>query len=89
MTGWTKAWLAWGIASVLGFAGIEAKALRSTEPNATLSAYLRTTFGFDERGPMPHVRRGIFYGLWGWFGLHILKRTAGCVSCITTPKTPS
>ena len=83
----TKAWIVWGIASGLSFAVIEAKALQV--PDATLSAHLRATFGFDDKGPVPHVRRGVFYALWGWFGLHILKRTAGCVSCIAPPKTSS
>lgn len=69
----TKAWIAWGFASSLGFAVIEAKALGV--PGATLSAHLRETFGFDDQGPFPRVRRGIFYVVWGWFGLHILDRT--------------
>lgn len=75
MTGWTKAWLAWGAAAVATFAAIEARALRV--PGATLSEHLRTGFGFDDRGPCPPLRRGLFYLLWGWFGLHILKRATG------------
>lgn len=78
MSGWTKAWLAWGSASAVSFGYLEARALQ--EPGATLSEHLRTTFGFDDRGPLPQLRRSLFYAAWGWFGLHILRRTAGCVS---------
>lgn len=93
MTGaprFTKAWLAWAIASILGFSAIEAKALAApAREAATLSAHLRLVFGFSEQGPVPPVRRGLFYLLWGWFGLHILQHTAGCVSCINPPIPPS
>jgi hypothetical protein len=86
MTGWTKAWIAWGSASALSFAAIESKALRVE--HATLSEHLRTVFGFDDSGPYPHLRRTTFYVTWGWFGLHILRKTAGCVSC-AVPSIPS
>lgn len=87
MTGWTKAWIAWGSASALSFAVIEAKALRV--PGASLSEHLRTTFGFDDTGPAPHLRRTAFYGVWGWFGLHILRRATGCVSEVLPSIPPS
>ena len=79
----TRAWVIWGAASGLGFAAIEAKAL--PVPGATLSAHLRTVFGFDDSGPVPAVRRTAFYAAWGWFGLHILRRTAGCSACVESP----
>lgn len=78
MTGWAKAWVAWGSATAVSFSVIEAKALQV--PGATLSEHLRKVFGFDDRGPAPHIRRLAFYGVWGWFGLHILRRATGCVS---------
>ena len=83
MTGWTKAWLGWGAASAIGFAVIEQRALKV--PGASLSEHTRTLFGFDNAGPHPGLRRCLFYGMWGWFGLHILRETAGCVSRITPP----
>lgn len=84
MQGYTRAWLAWGGATALGFTVIEAKAMRpdQTQP-ATLSSHLRLVFGFDDRGPVPALRRAAFYATWGWFGLHILRHTTQCVSCIT------
>jgi hypothetical protein len=82
----TRAWVAWLIISGLGFAGIEAKAL--SVPGATLSEHVRQAFGFEDTGPVPELRRGLFYLLWGWFGLHIFKRTTGCVSCIKPSRPP-
>jgi hypothetical protein len=87
MTGWTKTWVAWGAATGASFAVIEARALK--EPGASLSEHLRTAFGFDDRGPVPELRRSIFYVTWGWFGLHILRKTAGCVSDALPTITPS
>lgn len=87
MTGWTKAWVAWGSASAIGFAVIESRSLKV--PGASLSEHLRTVFGFDNTGPLPHARRAAFYGVWGWFGLHILRETAGCLSCLPAPIPPS
>jgi hypothetical protein len=85
-TRYTKAWAVWGAATALSFAVIETKAIRTPSPEArTLSAITATIFGFDEQGPQPAARRGLFYLLWGWFGLHILRRTTRCVSCINPP----
>lgn len=86
MTGWTKAWAAWGAAAAVSFGVIESKALRVE--GATLSEHLRTGFGFDGHGPAPEVRQLIFIAAWGWFGLHILRKTAGCVSC-AVPTIPT
>lgn len=77
MNGWTKAWAAWAVVAGGGFAIIERKALK--HPGASLSEHTRTVFGFDNLGPMPHVRRAIFYAAWGWLGVHILRGTSGCV----------
>lgn len=77
MSGYTKGWLAWSVVTLSSFAVIEGKALAERNEEGTLSAHLRHAFGFDDQGPVPELRRGVFYAFWGWFGLHILKRTAG------------
>jgi hypothetical protein len=76
MNPYSRAWLIWGAVTVLGFAGIEAKALAGPGENPrTLSAHLRLIFGFTNDTPTSGARRSLFYVLWGWFGLHILQRT--------------
>lgn len=79
---YTKAWALWLAASAAGFAAIEIPATREPD-GATLTAHLHTAFGFDDKGPMPRLRRTAFYAGWGWVGLHLLRRTTRCVACIT------
>jgi hypothetical protein len=86
--GYTKAWVAWLAASAASFAVIEAKAIQRGD-GATLTAHLHQAFGFDDSGPLPRVRRTVFYAGWGWFGLHLLRRTTRCVSCISPPTPPT
>lgn len=87
MTGWTKAWVAWGTTSAITFGVIEHRALKVQ--GASLSEHLRTGFGFDDLGPAPEIRQLAFIAVWGWFGLHIFRKTAGCVSNLTPPIPPS
>lgn len=85
MSGWTKAWIAWGV----GFAGIEAHALRHRDQRGTFSEHIRTIFGFDNAGPVPWLRRLAFLGTWAWFGAHIALKPHGCVFPNTPPIPPS
>lgn len=83
MTGWTKAWIAWG----LGFAVIEAFAVRVDR--ASLSEHLRMIFGFSHHGPLRLFRRSVFLGFWVWFVIHLFGDRSDCVSCINPPMPPS
>lgn len=71
MSPYGKAWLAWGAASLTTFAIIEAKALVSDIPDATLSANLRNVFGFQQQDVFALLRRHAFYAGVGWLTWHI------------------
>lgn len=66
-----KAWLTWGAATLTSFAVLEAAALRSPAPNATLSANLREAFGFTPQPSHAPWRRLAFYAGVGWLTWHI------------------
>lgn len=64
---WGLAWLGWATA----FGVLEAKAVRSGEADAPLSAHLRYVLGVHKRSKLGFAA---FAGFFGWLGLHLWKQ---------------